>query len=107
MLKDVCEYRNIVDMLDNISEINKTLKIGWSDWRNKIEKNKFINFTRTCRIKQDKFVLENPTIPVKIKNLNRSVPQKAAIIHKPLKLILPESAKQKVIIKKVLKPISF
>ena len=24
MLKDVCEYRNIVDMLDNISEINKT-----------------------------------------------------------------------------------
>lgn len=25
---------------------------------------------------------------------NRSVPQKATIIHKPLKLILPESAKQ-------------
>ena len=38
---------------------------------------------------------------------NRSVPQKATIIHKPLKLILLESAKQKVIIKKLLKPISF
>ena len=57
-------------MLDNISEINKTyLKLVDQIEGTKLKKTNSSISPKPVEKKQDKFVLENPTIPDKIKRI--------------------------------------